>query len=102
MITIEVTCSLFIILSLHDALPISYGRGWNGETLFGTNGRLARPKSRGKFFGAAGDAGAEKLGAKFRGAPFKRSEEHTSELQSHVKLVCRLLPEKKKRIIVYQ
>src|SRR5438477_8670784 len=26
----------------------------------------------------------------------KRSEEHTSELQSHVNLVCRLLPEKKK------
>src|SRR4051812_50134322 len=29
-------------------------------------------------------------------APSVRSEEHTSELQSHVKLVCRLLLEKKK------
>src|SRR5438477_9599148 len=28
----------------------------------------------------------------------KRSEEHTSELQSHVNLVCRLLLEKKKQI----
>src|SRR4051812_43319377 len=28
----------------------------------------------------------------------KRSEEHTSELQSHVNLVCRLLLEKKKNI----
>src|SRR5207237_10908852 len=27
----------------------------------------------------------------------KRSEEHTSELQSHLKLVCRLLLEKKKK-----
>src|SRR5690242_21149912 len=27
----------------------------------------------------------------------QRSEEHTSELQSHVKLVCRLLLEKKKK-----
>src|SRR5690242_21237154 len=27
---------------------------------------------------------------------FQRSEEHTSELQSHVNLVCRLLLEKKK------
>src|SRR5205809_2738495 len=27
----------------------------------------------------------------------KRSEEHTSELQSRLHLVCRLLPEKKKR-----
>src|SRR4051812_5637836 len=29
--------------------------------------------------------------------PLQRSEEHTSELQSHVNLVCRLLLEKKKR-----
>src|SRR5438477_2831495 len=28
-----------------------------------------------------------------------RSEEHTSELQSHVNLVCRLLLEKKKKIM---
>src|SRR5438034_6608949 len=28
--------------------------------------------------------------------PYKRSEEHTSELQSHSDLVCRLLLEKKK------
>src|SRR5260370_8983890 len=33
--------------------------------------------------------------AGLRGA---RSEEHTSELQSHLNLVCRLLLEKKKRI----
>src|SRR6266571_6832580 len=30
-------------------------------------------------------------------APSRRSEEHTSELQSHVNLVCRLLLEKKKK-----
>src|SRR5260370_12064310 len=29
-----------------------------------------------------------------------RSEEHTSELQSHLNLVCRLLLEKKKRIYI--
>src|SRR5438477_9782485 len=29
--------------------------------------------------------------------PLSRSEEHTSELQSHVNLVCRLLLEKKKK-----
>src|SRR5260370_19347064 len=28
---------------------------------------------------------------------FRRSEEHTSELQSHLNLVCRLLLEKKKK-----
>src|SRR5690242_21001870 len=31
--------------------------------------------------------------------PHPRSEEHTSELQSHVNLVCRLLLEKKNKII---
>src|SRR5260370_18381459 len=30
----------------------------------------------------------------------RRSEEHTAELQSHLNLVCRLLLEKKKKIIV--
>src|SRR5260370_12973514 len=29
---------------------------------------------------------------------FRRSEEHTSELQSHLNLVCRLLLEKKKKV----
>src|SRR5690242_21330709 len=33
------------------------------------------------------------------GARVRRSEEHTSELQSHVNLVCRLLLEKKKNNI---
>src|SRR5438132_6528207 len=32
-----------------------------------------------------------------RGHPVARSEEHTSELQSHSDLVCRLLLEKKKK-----
>src|SRR5260370_31197739 len=31
-----------------------------------------------------------------------RSEEHTSELQSHLNLVCRLLLEKKKKLSAYQ
>src|SRR5690242_20888230 len=35
-------------------------------------------------------------GARGRSCPPGRSEEHTSELQSHVNLVCRLLLEKKK------
>src|SRR2546422_6512785 len=35
--------------------------------------------------------------ARLKGAPLLRSEEHTSELQSRLHLVCRLLLEKKKR-----
>src|SRR5260370_8206496 len=35
------------------------------------------------------------FGSKTAGAGVSRSEEHTSELQSHLNLVCRLLLEKK-------
>src|SRR5260221_6951982 len=45
---------------------------------------------------AAVDAGDGRLGEVER---LKRSEEHTSELQSHSDLVCRLLLEKKKTTI---
>src|SRR6266536_2398769 len=56
-------------LSLHDALPIS---GTPIRHSRGRNAGKTRPTSR-------------------------RSEEHTSELQSRVDLVCRLLLEKKKK-----
>src|SRR6266571_9459821 len=55
-------------LSLHDALPIS----------------------------SAGGICFDELDAGFMIRKLPRSEEHTSELQSHVNLVCRLLLEKKK------
>src|SRR5437764_11935131 len=62
-------------LSLHDALPI---------LLLATLGAAAHRLS----WAQAADAGAASGGA--------RSEEHTSELQSPMYLVCRLLLEKKK------
>src|SRR5947207_10955858 len=37
-------------------------------------------------------------GARSTATPGRRSEEHTSELQSHSDLVCRLLLEKKKNV----
>src|SRR5258706_11808554 len=43
-----------------------------------------------------GDGGRGQLGAAHE-APRRRSEEHTSELQSLTNLVCRLLLEKKKK-----
>src|SRR5438046_4777493 len=66
-------------LSLHDALPISDpGAG-----------------------GHPGDRSVPlRCGDRLRGgrpAPDRRSEEHTSELQSLTNLVCRLLLEKKKK-----
>src|SRR2546422_4481815 len=61
-------------LSLHDALPISSSRSLSAATT-----RETRPSAQ----------------ASFR-ASSRRSEEHTSELQSRLHLVCRLLLEKKK------
>src|SRR5260221_9202436 len=68
-------------LSLHDALPISL---------------LHQPAPLGGF---AVDEGGELLAAaaaELVALGDDRSEEHTSELQSHSDLVCRLLLEKKK------
>src|SRR6267142_2102090 len=59
-------------LSLHDALPIS-----------------PAPPHRSR--------GGRVLDHRRAGGEPARSEEHTSELQSHVNLVCRLLLEKKKK-----
>src|SRR2546422_9627091 len=65
-------------LSLHDALPIS----------------PAQPAPR---QGDRGAVGHRRFPAPLRArAGGHRSEEHTSELQSRLHLVCRLLLEKKK------
>src|SRR2546422_11581550 len=72
-------------LSLHDALPI-YLQGWH-------------------FMVVADRKRKEAIGDLYRRSkvkndppttPPERSEEHTSELQSRLHLVCRLLLEKKK------
>src|SRR2546422_8972168 len=68
-------------LSLHDALPISPALP-RGEPRLSRRLRQAPPPRRRR--GAA------------------RSEEHTSELQSRLHLVCRLLLEKKKQQIIHQ
>src|SRR5438105_12912807 len=67
-------------------------------TLGGRDARRAPVRERRR---AAGDRGAGLVGARAsrlaRGVRRTRSEEHTSELQSRVDLVCRLLLEKKKK-----
>src|SRR5215211_9562854 len=65
-------------LSLHDALPISR-RGPGGLR-------------RGEAVAQLGEQAVD-----HRPQVAVRSEEHTSELQSHSDLVCRLLLEKKKK-----
>src|SRR5260370_39885011 len=75
-------------LSLHDALPIStHAPGiWMkaGQRDSGTRAK------RTSVFRPATCLPCTKC------AGWSRSEEHTSELQSHLNLVCRLLLEKKK------
>src|SRR5207247_11070547 len=70
-------------LSLHDALPISHAAALKagGRTLAVLAGGLSKiyPPEHTELASA-----------------IERSEEHTSELQSRVDLVCRLLLEKKK------
>src|SRR5207247_7171924 len=89
-------------LSLHDALPISpadrpLGRRGGGRRLAGRDARRGGTRRcphprRSGWPGAAAQRG-RRCGA---GRVAPRSEEHTSELQSRVDLVCRLLLEKKK------
>src|SRR3712207_6851760 len=89
-------------LSLHDALPIcgvehARGRGLRGEATRRIQVDDAAPQG-------AHDAPAAGVGAGRQGErddddhpdrDVRRSEEHTSELQSRQYLVCRLLLEKK-------
>src|SRR5260370_26235696 len=66
-------------LSLHDALPI-----WR-----------ARLRHRDHQIGLDRVLGGQPSPDVDAGGVHRRSEEHTSELQSHLNLVCRLLLEKK-------
>src|SRR5690242_21068426 len=59
---------------------------------------VAKPKGdMGESHGAGRRFGGRRFNLDRSNLMMVRSEEHTSELQSHVNLVCRLLLEKKKR-----
>src|SRR5260370_19892631 len=64
------------------------------STLFPYTTLFRSQADRGDRRGAGGAPHAPRS----EGARAHRSEEHTSELQSHLNLVCRLLLEKKKKI----
>src|SRR2546422_7350773 len=71
-------------LSLHDALPISsLQRGHEHPRWFAPLGRQRQSRKERRH--------------PAENAQLQRSEEHTSELQSRLHLVCRLLLEKKKQ-----
>src|SRR5260221_4167890 len=72
-------------------------------TLFRSHAADHRPAGQSDHHGHGSDAGAGRGSPVVDPAivaPDERSEEHTSELQSHSDLVCRLLLEKKKKICV--
>src|SRR5690606_41864865 len=78
--------------ALPDALPI-WGRwaGW-GRSVRYRSGRRGHSDGCGGAGRGRGVPGVER----WAGRGWPRSEEHTSELQSREKIVCRLLREKKK------
>src|SRR3712207_7138083 len=77
-------------LSLHDALPICDLLAWRGSRHACT--------SEYESIGRRGRTLIIPIGVSHRAT--LRSEEHTSELQSRQYLVCRLLLEKKKNILI--
>src|SRR5438093_8207879 len=92
--------SEFYSLSLHDALPIS----GSPATSFSATDVPAGTyfvRVRGTLAGSATQGPASnEVRVVVEAAPCAtRSEEHTSELQSLTNLVCRLLLEKKKKLI---
>src|SRR5690606_41777062 len=88
-------------LSLHDALPIytfelrPFAEGWWIDSTFAR--LVAGPGTA--LFNAAAWFDRTVIDGAVNGvaASVRRSEEHTSELQSRENLVCRLLLEKKKQ-----
>src|SRR5206468_10985598 len=83
-------------LSLHDALPISTHCDVAPAVRLGRRGRGRQRQQRGEQeSGAHVHSGSASMEHE-RQTPVRRSEEHTSELQSRSDLVCRLLLEKKK------
>src|SRR5690242_21296380 len=72
-------------LSLHDALPIWVPFSSSAEAADRPMAKATRAASELRIMGSL---------------VWLRSEEHTSELQSHVNLVCRLLLEKKNKSYV--
>src|SRR2546422_2937813 len=80
-------------LSLHDALPICSSAATIPRR---TTSSPTRPSARCSCASATTSTATASPTSPFPRARRGRSEEHTSELQSRLHLVCRLLLEKKK------
>src|SRR5207237_4770432 len=89
---------LIYTLSLHDALPICLPRCASDRRDAACRGGSGRRESRraGASAGVWQSGRSNRVSTRLQSLFPQRSEEHTSELQSHLNLVCRLLLEKKK------
>src|SRR5688500_19265804 len=91
-------------LSLHDALPICPRDGWSHEghgrpPLGAGPAPTATALARSIVALTAAGRSIRHTGLSAMPPRLIRSEEHTSELQSPCNLVCRLLLEKKKKLV---
>src|SRR5437762_6058408 len=85
-------------LSLHDALPIC-GGALAGQHLFGRFAVVGQTLVRDVAERIHVAVAVAMAGHPQEVEPWRRSEEHTSELQSPMYLVCRLLLEKKNKVL---
>src|SRR5688500_19459663 len=91
------TTTLIYTLSLHDALPISGSTRKVDVPKFNADSAFFFIKNQVDFGPRVPNSKAHRKTGDYLLKKLKRSEEHTSELQSPCNLVCRLLLEKKKR-----
>src|SRR5690606_41568742 len=108
------TCTSLFFACVHRHPPLHSFPTRRSSDLFGQSGRSAcQPSQRNAPSSAPHTVVRHQLGSRVRapvcgtpgrcstttasGAASRRSEEHTSELQSRENLVCRLLLEKKNR-----
>src|SRR5687768_18271271 len=89
-------------LSLHDALPISMfadgslGLAWMSTNILSQVDLIGPGETWSPMLSAGGGLEYQLQNRHYAFGMAGRSEEHTSELQSRLHLVCRLLLEKKK------
>src|SRR5437773_9599593 len=85
--------TLFPYTTLFRSLGTQYDLGHNWVFSLGYQGSLTRHNARNQNLNLIF---SQDLNPQIQNLRLRRSEEHTSELQSHHDLVCRLLLEKKK------
>src|SRR3712207_8419949 len=90
--------TLFPYTTLFRSLASDFLRGAGGRERIQ---RISATMSAGAFVGSVRNDKEFEVGMSGGARTFKRSEEHTSELQSRQYIVCRLLLEKKNNVLYH-